>query len=74
VVVLLGCPQMEVVATGLGVRGLEQDVVKGTQHMATVFERVGAEAWACRRGMTGRQSAGEDQRYVQKELLPPETG
>jgi hypothetical protein len=74
VVVLPGCPQTEVAATGFGARGLEQDVATGTQHVATVFERAGAEAWACGRGMTGRRSAGEDQRYVQKELLPPEAG
>ena len=73
-VILLGCPQMEVAATGLGARGLEQDVVIGTQRVVTAFKRVGAEAWACGRGMTGRRSAGEGQRYVQKELLPPETG
>jgi hypothetical protein len=65
VVGFLDCPQMEVVATGLGARGLEQDVVVGTQRVATAFERAGAEAWACGRGMTGRRSAGKDQRYVQ---------
>jgi hypothetical protein len=74
VVILPGFPQMEVAATGLGVRGLESDMVQGAQHMATAFERVGAEVWACGRGMTGRRSAGEDQRYVLKEFLPPEVG
>jgi hypothetical protein len=74
VVGFLDRPQTEVAATGLGVRGLEQDVVVGAQCMVTAFERVGAEAWACRRGMMGRRSAGKGQRYVQKEFLPPETG
>jgi hypothetical protein len=74
VVILLGCPQMEVVVTGLGVRGLELDMVAGSQYVATVFARAGAEAWVCGCGMTGRRSAGEDQRYVQKELLPPKAG
>jgi hypothetical protein len=72
VVVLPGCPQTEVAATGLRARDLVMDMVTGAQYVVTVFERAGAVVWVCRRGMTGRQSAGEDQRYVQKELLPPE--
>jgi hypothetical protein len=74
VVSFLDCPQTEVAATGLGARGLEQDVVGGTQYVAIAFERAGAEVWACGRGMTGRRSASKGQRYVQKELLPLETG
>jgi hypothetical protein len=56
------------------VRGLAKNVVAGTQYVAMAFEKVGAEAWVCGCGMTGRQSVGKDQRYVQKKLLPPEAG
>jgi hypothetical protein len=74
VVGFLDRPQTEVAATGLGARDLEQDVVVGSQRVATAFERAGAEVWACGRGMTGRRSVSEGQRYVQKEFLPPQTG
>jgi hypothetical protein len=63
---------MEVAAMGLGARDLATDVATGTQYAVMAFKRVGAEAWVSRCGITGRWSVGEDQRYVQKEFLPPE--